>query len=142
MHLLVFLLLLVNGRRSRLQRRDLNHCDREAEVLKAIANGLAVRCRNRNEEIMINGLKLLHETRQQESREVLRTKKQSAWSKIESAQGMVTLAKNFRYPTCSHCFGTILTPYVEFLQLNQTWTSNKRKEVGPRPSLKTSTVSC
>ncbi len=65
-------------------------------MLKAIANGLAVRCRNRNEEKMINGLKLLHETRQKESRDALSAKKRSAWSKIESAQGMVTLAKNFR----------------------------------------------
>lgn len=70
---------------------------REAEVLKAIANGLAVRCRKRKEENMIKELKILHQKRQEQNSKSLHAKKQSAWSKIEAAQEMVALAKNFRF---------------------------------------------
>ena len=74
----------------------LNDCHREAEVLKAIANGIAVRCRKRKEESMIKQLKMLYETRQEESRKVSLAKKKSAWSKIETTHDLVSIARNFR----------------------------------------------
>lgn len=76
---------------------ELTHCShREAEVLKAIANGMAVRCRKRKEENMIRQLKMLHEKRQEESKKYNLAKKQNAWAKIGSTQEMVAIAKNFR----------------------------------------------
>jgi hypothetical protein len=64
--------------------------------LKAIANGMAVRCRKRKEENMIRQLKMLHEKRQEESRKVLLAKKQNAWAKIASTQELVAISRNIR----------------------------------------------
>jgi hypothetical protein len=64
--------------------------------LKAIANGIAVRCRKRKEESMIVQLKLLHEKRQEENRKAILAKKQSVWAKIASTQEMVAISRNIR----------------------------------------------
>ena len=64
--------------------------------MKAIANGLAVRCRKRKEEKLIQELKMLHEARQEEAKKVNIAKKQHAWSKVGSKQEMIALALNFR----------------------------------------------
>jgi hypothetical protein len=82
--------------RARACCHQLKHHDRETEVLKAIANGFAVRCRKRKEQEMIDDLKLLHAKRQEENRKMLSAKKMSAWSRIETTKGMVAVAKNFR----------------------------------------------
>jgi hypothetical protein len=106
---------------SRLQSHELNHCDREAEVLKAIANGLAVRCRKRKEENMIKQLKILHQKRQEQNSKSLHSRKQSLWAKIEATQEMVALAKNFRFVRLSHVSDTMLMQFSDKLRLNQTW---------------------
>jgi hypothetical protein len=92
----IFLLFIMLCARARLRCHQLKHDDRETEVLKAIANGFAVRCRKRKEQQMIDNLKLLHAKRQEENRKMLSSRKLSSWSRIETTKGMVAVAKNFR----------------------------------------------
>ena len=104
---------------------QLNDCHREAEVLKAIANGIAVRCRKRKEESMIKQLKMLYETRQEESRKVSLAKKKSAWSKIETTHDLVSIARNFRSGHRRNYRFDITRVYTSgSLQWNRTWTGS------------------
>ena len=103
----------------------LNDCHREAEVLKAIANGIAVRCRKRKEESMIQELKMLYETRQEESRKASLAKKKSAWSKIETTNDLVSIARNFRSAHRRNYRFDITRVYTSgSLQWNLTWTGS------------------
>jgi hypothetical protein len=98
--------------------------------LKAIANGIAVRCRKRKEESMIRQLKFLHEKRQEESRKALLAKKQSSWAKIASTQEMVAISRNIRLALDIGRFIAITHIYFsEKWQLNQTWKENLERNM-------------
>ena len=86
---------------------------------------------------MIKELKILHQKRQEQNSKSLHAKKQSAWSKIEAAQEMVALAKNFRFVRLSHVSDTILMQFSDKLRLNQTWEGPLKEKYPTIWTLKT-----
>ena len=105
----------------------LNNSCREAELLKALANGMSVRCRKRSEQRLVEELKMKYIQRQAELRAAHNARRaaRNGWSRVEAKQEMFAIASNFRRAHhCKNCLDITLIRIAGRSGLNRIWNKN------------------
>ena len=105
----------------------LKNSRREAELLKALANGMSVRCRKRSELRLVEELKMKYIQRQAELRaaHAARRTARNGWSRVEAKQEMFAIASNFRRAQhCKYCLDIALIRIAGKSGLNRIWNKN------------------